>query len=185
MLSGNQPAPVEDLLPLTSLRFIAAFAIVLLHAKLYFTWGWLTYVPGTSVQAVSFFFVLSGFILTHVYSARGVTSYWQFLLARFARLWPLHVLAILLLVSIVHKDSITFDGDGVFNRWFVLGLNLSLVHDAVCRPAVVLGLRFSAFICSCNLNFRKWGGMLEKHWSYVHSSGWVKSVFRSTCCTRF
>jgi hypothetical protein len=58
----NMRSSVEDLKPLTSLRFFAALAIVLLHAKLYTKWGWLQPIQIPLGQGVSFFFVLSGFI---------------------------------------------------------------------------------------------------------------------------
>ena len=128
--------PVDDLRSLTTLRFFAAMMIVLLHAKLYFAWAWLQFVPGTLVHGVSFFFVLSGFILTHVYTSNPIPSYFRFVMLRAGRLWPIHAFAALILVisaltplAIVRPDSITFDGDGIFNRWYVLAMNLAMVHS--------------------------------------------------------
>lgn len=56
----------------------------------------------TSVRWVDFFFVLSGFVITH--SARdallaGPRAGVRFLLRRFGRIWPLHVFVLLLVVS--------------------------------------------------------------------------------------
>lgn len=71
---------------LTSLRFFAAAAIVLHHFQ-----GQLgvPVIPFVLGQGVSVFFVLSGFILTYVYPSLPTwASRRQFLLARFARLWP-------------------------------------------------------------------------------------------------
>ena len=73
---------------LTSLRFVAAMMIVVHHAIGHFGIG----SPGVNLaQGVSFFFVLSGFILTHVYpelaSRRAVGRFWR---ARAARVWPAH-----------------------------------------------------------------------------------------------
>ena len=77
---------------LTSLRFVAALLIVVLHLHGNFAipdgleaWGF-----GTGV---SFFFVLSGFILTYVYSSRRNVGKWDFIVTRFARLWPAHMAA--------------------------------------------------------------------------------------------
>jgi peptidoglycan/LPS O-acetylase OafA/YrhL len=54
---------------LTSLRFFAAFAIVLHHTKgVVFSSEFMKGVPLDA--GVSFFFVLSGFILSYVYSGR-------------------------------------------------------------------------------------------------------------------
>jgi len=120
---------VQDLRPLTSLRFFAAALIVVYHLQGYYDWGWLQYVPELSTHRVSFFFVLSGFILTHVYSARAF-SYKEFLRARIARLWPVHFATLILLITFVAEGSITFDGDGIFNKYIVLFFNLSLTHSA-------------------------------------------------------
>lgn len=101
--------------------------ILVLHTNGAFKWGW---APLTSLgHGVSFFFVLSGFILTHVYTAKPIQSYGQFVQARVARVWPLHVASLLLLVFAVPSGAVTFDGAGIFSRWVVLGFNVTLVHS--------------------------------------------------------
>ncbi|MPW16897.1 acyltransferase family protein [Paraburkholderia sp. CNPSo 3157] len=120
---------VADLKPLTSLRFVAAMMIVVLHSKLYFSWPWLQHAPGSLVQGVSFFFVLSGFILSHVYTSKPFPGYGRFMFARFARLWPVHIFALLMLVTFVRPDSITFDGPGMFSKWYLLASNLTLTQS--------------------------------------------------------
>ena len=82
---------------LTSLRFFAAFGIVLFHSRGYFGipkdaewvfWG---------KQPVSFFFILSGFILYYSYqSLDGIEGATRFYRARIARIWPLHALTMIL-----------------------------------------------------------------------------------------
>lgn len=83
---------------LTGLRFIAAAAIVWHHAPPDF--GLPDPVPYL-VNGVSFFFILSGFILAYRYPRladwRAVRTY---LLARVSRIWPLHF-ATLLLTTVV------------------------------------------------------------------------------------
>lgn len=130
---------VEDLKPLTSLRFFAAIAIVLLHARQFFDpiWPWLHSIPITAAQGVSFFFVLSGFILTHVYKSKPWPGYGRFIATRIARLWPLHFFATLLLFLFVPGPLMTYSGDGIFDRNFVLLFNLSLVQTAVPTTAYV------------------------------------------------
>jgi peptidoglycan/LPS O-acetylase OafA/YrhL len=73
----------DDLPTLTGIRGLAAVAIVLHHYRVPgFEVGWL---------AVDVFFVLSGFVLSHVY--RDGVSRGTFLWARFARTWPTHLVA--------------------------------------------------------------------------------------------
>lgn len=119
----------EQLDALTGLRFLAAFAIVWLHADLYF--GWATSGHGLPlVQGVSFFFVLSGFILAHVYSEREF-SFGSFMKARIARLWPLHIACLIAVVFFVRSDSQAFDGPGLFSKWYAFGVNAVLLQSWV------------------------------------------------------
>ncbi len=89
---------------LTSLRFFAASLILLHHSfeKFHFGAGFNLYLP--TYQAVSFFFVLSGFILTYVY--RGFDSRQsirRFFVARFARIWPLHCFNFVLILILLKE----------------------------------------------------------------------------------
>ena len=79
---------------LTSLRFIAVAMIVVHHSRgvLWLTPDFLGHFALD--QAVSFFFVLSGFVLTYVYPRLSEPSSVQkFYIARFARIWPSHFAA--------------------------------------------------------------------------------------------
>jgi peptidoglycan/LPS O-acetylase OafA/YrhL len=88
---------------LTSLRFIAAFAVLVLHYReLLWTmpdWVFRGVVGGQ--YGVTFFFVLSGFILTwryHGWFAEGVTDgrFWRFQRFRLARIYPIYIVGLLL-----------------------------------------------------------------------------------------
>lgn len=118
-----------DLKPLTSLRFFAAMMIVFLHANELFDWKWVMQAQFPLKHGVSFFFVLSGFILTHVYSQRPDVSYGNFIWTRFARLWPTHVVTLLLLVLSVPEGWTTFYGEGMFSKWVTLASNLTLTQS--------------------------------------------------------
>src|SRR5690349_9500032 len=90
---------------LTSLRFVAAAMIVFYHSDPSFG----KYDPFGHMakdQAVSFFFVLSGFILSYVYptldSFRDIR---HFIGARFARIWPAHMFAFLLVLVLIPSQS--------------------------------------------------------------------------------
>jgi peptidoglycan/LPS O-acetylase OafA/YrhL len=94
MTAVAKSAPPLDLKPLTALRFFAAIWVVGYHY-----WPALTSVGMPNWQAkgylgVELFFVLSGFILSHVYlQAAGEKrlNYKSFLWARLSRIYPLHI----------------------------------------------------------------------------------------------
>lgn len=76
--------------PLTGTRFLAAAIVMIYHGSQVL--GPTVLLDSLAGPAVSFFFVLSGFILQHNYSAalRGY-SLRTFYVARIARIWPLHL----------------------------------------------------------------------------------------------
>jgi peptidoglycan/LPS O-acetylase OafA/YrhL len=88
--SAAQPKKLQAL---TSLRFLAAALIVLHHSQGSFGIPQDAWAPFVLSQGVSFFFVLSGFILAYVYPSLQVVGKRRFLLARFARIWPAHIVA--------------------------------------------------------------------------------------------
>lgn len=89
---------------LTGLRFLAALAIVLHHLQGLL---WLSGDAFKSIalyQGVTFFYVLSGFILQHSYAHRlgpaaGAITPAQFVAMRFFRLWPCHIAVLALLTA--------------------------------------------------------------------------------------
>ena len=88
---------------LSSLRFFAAFAIVVLHFRDYLgvkNEALMTFLI-SGQYGVTFFFVLSGFILMYNYDAwfgksTSVNQFWKFQQLRFARLYPVYIFALLL-----------------------------------------------------------------------------------------
>ena len=110
---------------LTSLRFFAAAAIVLAHSEGLFGIPQGITDPFNLGQAVSFFFVLSGFILAWVYPTLDAAGVKSFYVARFARVWPAHI-ATLLLVFILLAPHEQYLHENA--RWWMLVSNLTLTH---------------------------------------------------------
>jgi peptidoglycan/LPS O-acetylase OafA/YrhL len=146
----------RKILPLTSLRFFAALFVIMFHT----TPSILLVdnpLPVASIikfgfTAVGFFFTLSGYILAIVYLSKGsVVNHRRFWLSRFARVYPLFVLTLIidapnLLLSriatygtriAVAKTGITFLANlAMLQSWFLAfrGIdnpNWSLAVEAV------------------------------------------------------
>ena len=84
---------------LTFLRFIAASAVVVFHfGRNTRSLAWANPLWDRANVAVSFFFVLSGFILAHVYGAKGIGRALDFYVARIARILPIYWIALALVV---------------------------------------------------------------------------------------
>lgn len=76
--------------PLTSLRFVAAMMVVAHHY-----WDF-----EAGYAGVGFFFVLSGYVLALNYAGRVATERREFYYRRFARIYPTHLLTLLLSIPI-------------------------------------------------------------------------------------
>ncbi|MEH2158244.1 acyltransferase family protein [Nostoc sp.] len=135
--------------PLTSLRGIAALFVVVHHFS-YYTLPKI----GSILSAysdffkngylwVDFFFILSGFIMTHVYVGDfslkvNSSNYRSYLLSRFARIYPLHIFVLSLLIGLeiikiflLHTSAFTgkFNLTALFANVFLLQ-----AFDLNCPP---------------------------------------------------
>jgi peptidoglycan/LPS O-acetylase OafA/YrhL len=92
---------------LTSVRFFAALHVALYHfVRPFELWGFLAPVMRAGYVGVSFFFLLSGYILTYSHAAEyeaGLGSARRFWIARVARIYPVYLLS--MLVAAVFKFS--------------------------------------------------------------------------------
>ncbi|BAO88899.1 acyltransferase family protein [Caballeronia cordobensis] len=120
---------MKKLPALTSLRFFAAFAVVLHHSA--------GFLAGSTIaktlalrQGVSFFFVLSGFILTYTYISAGKkVDWWRFYLHRFARIFPTHVAGTILFIFLAGMwIPAIFSGDEYRHALY---LNLAMAQSAI------------------------------------------------------
>jgi len=95
MTNPNRPL----LAALTSARFFAAFHVLLFH-----TWAmkgltrtpwWFQRFASVGYVAVTFFFILSGFVLVYTYAGKdfALRAFWR---ARLARLYPVYLFSLLL-----------------------------------------------------------------------------------------
>jgi peptidoglycan/LPS O-acetylase OafA/YrhL len=110
-MTARPGVPATKIHALTSLRFFAAFWVVVFHSFLWYRTPGSTFDNITNVgsASVSFFFFLSGYILSVVYLRnRSAIDRPKFYIARFARIYPLFVVTLMadlpfLLVARIHK----------------------------------------------------------------------------------
>lgn len=140
---------------LTSLRFFAAFHVVLYHA---YPWHdpsvcgepgmlhalWQRFC-GHGFIAVGFFFTLSGFILACNYPRERLTDTRAFYRARFARVYPVYALGL------------------------VLALPFLLVHTVRDRS-------YGHALIECGLAFSLLQAWFPRYWNAVNIPGWSLSV---------
>jgi peptidoglycan/LPS O-acetylase OafA/YrhL len=163
---------------LTSLRFFAASMILLLHISQLF--GFYSHTPLDGValwQGVSFFFVLSGFILAYVYpEIKSSRQSNRFLTARFARVWPTHfaafALTILLVPSVLH----------IANVIPAAIANLCIVHVWALNPALGESFNSVSWTISVELFFYLCFPFLIQDFSKPFKARWIAVATLSAAC---
>ena len=125
----------EEIRSHTAMRGIAALLVVIYHFRPtlqpamdldlhthFFAKGYLW---------VDFFFILSGFILCHVYATRpgsGERDIMEFWWSRFARIYPLHIATLMLLVFWQIVASAALHRSVRVGEWSTFWLNLLNIH---------------------------------------------------------
>jgi len=121
-----------NLKPLTSLRFYAAMWVVLFHYWPHLAISGTPPLVAKGYLGVECFFILSGFILCHVYLPAfedGRFKYGDFLWARIARIYPLHLATLVgigLMAAAALSAGLPIDPNVL--SWTSLPANLALVQ---------------------------------------------------------
>jgi peptidoglycan/LPS O-acetylase OafA/YrhL len=192
-------SPPQDMPALTGLRFVAAAYIVLLHQ-------WRSFLPSYSNArywdeflsggyiAVSFFFVLSGFILSAVYLRDGRwrrfdrAAFWQ---ARFGRIYPAYALSMVLSAPFA---LIKFDDHSTlyhqFKAVFLTITNFSLIqawHPALSgnwnRPS--WSVSTEAFFYLLFPILGAWVVRRQQHALRIGVISWALAILSSVLCLLF
>ncbi|MFD2721968.1 acyltransferase family protein [Hymenobacter monticola] len=136
--------------PLTSLRFLFAFMVFGSHLQ-FFDAGaypgfarWYDLILGEGFIGVSFFFILSGFILSLNYDERLLSrrvSFQEFWVARVARVYPLHLVTLLLALGLMLYSS--EPGSGPFGN-VATGISVLLTNATLLQAFIPeMGYYFS------------------------------------------
>lgn len=130
---------------LTGLRFFAAWLVVVHHftnfALLPYIWRY----TGFGATGVTFFFVLSGFVLTWSFVPSDTPGrfYWR----RFARIWPLHAATTLIALPVFYSwRDVPYD-------WTGIGLSFVLLHAWVPTASTYFAGNPASWSLSCEMFF--------------------------------
>lgn len=151
------------------LRGVAALCVAVFHfqglfaTKPFFGWGYLN---------VDLFFILSGFILSKIYESRlldGTVSGLRFLWRRFVRLWPLHIVTLLLMAVLEHVMWLN-TGYHVLSEsdnWSSLSRNILLLQNACCTEQLGLSWNKPSWSISVEwiINAAWAAAVIGRHWS--------------------
>ena len=130
---------------LTGLRFFAAWMVVVHHFSNFAALPYLWRYTGFGATGVTFFFVLSGFVLTwsFVPSDTPPRFYWR----RFARIVPLHVVTTLLALPVFYSwRDVPYD-------WTAIGLSFLLLHAWVPTATTYFAGNPASWTLSCEMFF--------------------------------
>lgn len=116
---------------LNGLRFIAATLVILHHVEQYKFWAKLPNIWGNTTidalghKAVSFFFVLSGFLITYLLleedKKTGDVNIKNFYVRRILRIWPLYFLIVLVSLFVIpNLFDLSVMGVDLYNSNFLL-----------------------------------------------------------------
>ncbi len=121
---------------LTFTRFLAAIAIVIFHygqTKTPFNHSFLSFIFSQAYVGVSYFFILSGFVMTVAYNKNLKIDYWDYYKNRFARIYPVYLLALLASLALLLFISIPIHSSELI-------LSILLLQSFIPGYALVLNI---------------------------------------------
>ncbi|WP_006851224.1 acyltransferase [Synechococcus sp. WH 8109] len=137
---------------LTGLRFIAAMAIFVLHARNHDLIPDFILSTFDLSKSVSLFFVLSGFVISYAYSHRS-PSFVGFIRARLARIWPAAVLSILLVIFLLPRTLYLPAPDSGWSTFSILLISLLGLQAWIPIPAFYFSFNAVLWSISVELFF--------------------------------
>lgn len=132
---------------LTFTRFIAAISIVIFHfaADVFpFKFPALHSVFSNANIGVSYFFILSGFVMMIAYGENKRVAFWSYLKGRFIRIYPAYLLSLLLLLVYIYTIPSELTDKGLL-------LSLPLLQSWI--PERAMSLNFPSWSLSVELLF--------------------------------
>lgn len=130
---------------LTFTRFLAAVSIVIFHyggGSIFTENPQLAFIFQNANISVSYFFILSGFVMIIAYGNKPFVPFVAYFKNRFARIYPLYFLAIILVIFV--QLNVKFDFSGFF-------LNIFMIQAWI--PGKALSFNFPAWSLSVEVLF--------------------------------
>ena len=178
-----------ELRALTGLRFVAAFHVLVFHALFTFSRaslrmpilapGPLRSLVSSGYVGVNLFFVLSGFVLAYAYVEDGkmTTSAGRFWRARFARIYPMHLIGVLLALPLFVLGSLANHVQGVaIAKEGAKELALSALLVQAWVPAHVLDLNGPSWSLSVEAFFYALFPLLVRLFGRLRAPGSSRSA---------
>jgi len=164
---------------LTALRFFAAASIVIEHSRNGFqSMDWIPIFHYD--YGVSFFFVLSGFILCYAYrSFDGAPSVRDFYVARIARIWPLHLFMLCVYLMLVPKSGWSPGWGGGYHAAIIFS-NALMIHAWIPISAFFFGLNAVSWSISAEAFFYLMFPVLRNRWAQTWH--WKSLLVLSASC---
>jgi peptidoglycan/LPS O-acetylase OafA/YrhL len=130
---------------LTGLRFLAVLYVFAYHVSIYSRVpGWATFLAAPGAAGVSFFFILSGFVLTWSHPAQDRTG--RFYRRRFARIVPNHVATWMLALGVLALEGVTVPSLNTLP-------SLALVQAWVPSPRIYFAANSVSWSLACEVFF--------------------------------
>lgn len=167
--------------PLTSMRFIFSMMVFLSHITVFIETNqtlslkWLSFnLFSEGYIGVSFFFILSGFILSYSYQQKIISnkvSQNEFIINRITRIYPLHFLTVIVSIPLV---LISIDSGRDFLAQTVnLFLNITLIQSFVPVREVYFGFNSPSWSISNEIFFYVVAPLLFKRLMNVNNKNAV------------
>ncbi|WP_312828784.1 acyltransferase family protein [Pantoea anthophila] len=167
---------MKRLAGLDGLRGILALGVALSHSYSHFT-GWRT---GYDIfhnpdYAVDIFFILSGIVLYHSYKSKlvnGQMTGFQFFVIRIFRLYPLHIIAVILV-----PIALFFSTGSFFPEWMGSITPWNLMGDVTLTNAIGIGFIPKTNVPSWSISVELFAGTLILLLAFIHKSmSWITAI---------
>lgn len=146
---------------LDSFRGICAICVVFFHMTIINGLATLTFFKGSAIF-VEFFFVLSGFVLSHGFAYKDNLNFKGYIAARFFRIYPLHIFTLAIMIFLecgkvvaekygvvfqIHSFTLTKDVSEILPNLFLVQAWTHLTQNASFNgPAWSISIEFYTYI---------------------------------------